>query len=147
MQAITTAATETGTTISDITAGDFGEYEVQFDAGYRRDSSTNGDISLRVSLWDTTNNVEITGQTIEIVDPGVEANNNFLQGELVTLTYDETAYDAEGVAVRFFNEEVYGTSFVATATVDNVVVSVVPEPATMSLLAAGGLALLRRKRK
>jgi hypothetical protein len=43
-------------------------------------------------------------------------------------------------------DHTYATGMVATAYLDNITVSQTPEPATLSLLALGGAALLRRKR-
>ena len=54
-----------------VDAGAFGGFDVTFDYAYRNDTATAGDIYLRVSLWDTTADSEIVGQTLTIVDTGV----------------------------------------------------------------------------
>lgn len=58
------------------------------------------------------------------------------------LTHTFTLNDARGVSTMEWN-----TLGATMSTLDNIVVSSIPEPATMSLLALGGVAALRRKRK
>lgn len=65
-------------------------------------------------------------------------------------TYSADISAAAGQAATIWFEissPMLGETMYATLDVDNIVITEVPEPATLSLLAAGGLAVLRRRRK
>ena len=100
-----TLATDQG----DVDAGTNASYNVTFDYAYRNDSTTAGDINLRVALWDTTDDSELVGETLTVLDPGVQAAPDCNQFATTTLTldYDPTGLDGHSLAVRFTFE---GTS-------------------------------------
>ncbi|AQT68745.1 hypothetical protein STSP2_01917 [Anaerohalosphaera lusitana] len=104
------------------------EYAVSFAAGYRNDAVTGGDINLRVAIWDTVNDIELTGQTIVIPDPGVASGGlsdpdwGAFEPQTITLTIDPT--DVEEVALRFINES--AGSWAQTALIDNVILDSYP---------------------
>jgi hypothetical protein len=80
---------------------------------------------------DTTHHLrlDIIGQTATAYIDGTEV-----------LTYDGFAeYPSGGIGLKSINS--------ATTLFDNVVVSTTPEPATLSLIALGGLAILRRRKR
>lgn len=138
-------------TLSDLGAVDattFGSYTVGFDFGYRRDGATNGDLSIRVSLWNVTDNLEITGQDFTITNPGVGANS--LSGRVANLNYDNAAGtltgDAIALRVTSTSADLAGTAWQRTGIVDNFVLTAVPEPSVALLGGLGVLGLLRRRR-
>lgn len=139
-------------TISDLGAVDattFGSYTIAFDYGYRHDAVRNGDHTLRISLWNVTDNVEIAGQDLLIVDPGSTGANSLAAGS-INLSYDNLAGSLAGdsVAIRFtsVSADLGANSWQRTAMIDNVAVTGVPEPAAVLLGTVGLLGLLRRRR-
>ena len=139
-------------TLSDLGAVDattFGSYTIAFDYGYRHDAVRNGDHTLRISLWNVTDNVEITGQNLLIADPGSTGANSLAAG-LINLTYDNLAGSLAGdsVAIRFtsVSADLVDSSWQRTAMIDNVAVTAVPEPAAALLGTIGLFGLLRRRR-
>jgi hypothetical protein len=129
----------------------FGSYSVSFDFGYRRDGGTNGDLTVRVSLWDTTDNVELAGQDFIITNPGTGTNS--LSAQTATLSYNNTLGSVSGdaIALRVTNTspDLGSQAFTRTGMVDNFVVTAVPEPgACVSLLGGCGVLVgLRRRRR
>lgn len=63
------AMTATGYGPMDATS--YGGVTVAFLWGYRCDAETNGQLQIRVSLWNITDDNELVGQTINLTDPGV----------------------------------------------------------------------------
>ncbi len=129
-------------------AATFGSFTVGLDYGYRRDAVTNGDHTLRISLWNVTDNVELAGQDLLIANPGVGANS--LAAAVFNLSYDNTAGSLAGdsIAIRItsISADLAGNSWQRTAMVDNVAITAVPEPATVLLGSLGLIGLLRRRR-
>lgn len=134
-----------------VNATTFGQYTVNFDFGYRRESTTSGDLTLRVALWNTTDNVELAGQNFVLLNPGVGTNS--LSAQIATLTYDNTqaALTGDTLALRITNTsgDLGANSWHRTAMVDNFSVTAVPEPQSYGVMGAGALALasfVRRRR-
>ncbi len=137
-----------------VDATTFGQYTVDFNFGYRRDGSTNGDLNLRVALWNITDGVELAGQTFTIVNPGVGANSFALT--TATLAYDNTQAsllgDTIALRVMSMDADLGSVAWNRTGMVDDFSVNAtaVPEPATYGLMGAGALAsaafVRRRKR-
>lgn len=138
--------------LSDLGAVDattFSAYTVAFDYGYRHDAVRNGDHTLRISLWNVTDNVEIAGQDLVILDPGATGPNSLTAGSF-NLVYDSSAASLAGdlIAIRFtsLSADLGANSWQRTAIIDNVAITAVPEPAAALLGACGLIGLLRRRR-
>lgn len=105
-----------------VSASSFGTWSVSFLKGYRRDAVRNGDHTLRVSLWNTTNDAELAGADVVIADPGSTGTNSLSPSTLV-LSYDETAaaVAGAGIALRVTSTsaDLAGTSWQRTAIVDD----------------------------
>lgn len=134
-----------------VDATTFSSYSVAFDYGYRRDSATNGDLTMRVSLWDTTNDLELAGEDLIILE-GLGVGDNSSTAKVIDLFYDNGAQTGgDGIAVRFThvgdNRTPGGLDWHSTAYIDNVAITAVPEPASAALLGLGGLALILHRRK
>ncbi|AQT69091.1 hypothetical protein STSP2_02278 [Anaerohalosphaera lusitana] len=106
----------TSSDAGDVDAGTYSLYEVTFDYGYRRDSSTNGPINLLVSLRDTTEDVELASENIIIPDPG--RGTNFLTTAVVVLYIEGTA--GNGLALRFTENDPGSRGWTATTMIDNI---------------------------
>lgn len=136
------------TDLGPMDAGSFWSFTVSLDYGYRRDAVTNSDHTLRISLWNLTDNIELAGQDLLIADPGVGANS--LASGLFNLVYDNTspslAGDAIALRITSTSGDLGANSWQRTAMVDNVAVNAVPEPAAMLLGSLGLAGLLRRRR-
>jgi len=136
-----------------IDATTFGEYSVDFDFGYRNDAATHGDIVLRFSIWDVSDDAELGGVDFLIADPGAtQASNDPLQPSLVTIAYDHTAATpGHRLALRITQlaPDLDTASWQATAILDNVtlmgVPTVVPEPASLALVGIVVVVLRRRR--
>ncbi|WP_205847853.1 Ig-like domain-containing protein [Anaerohalosphaera lusitana] len=112
----------TNSSQGNLDAGTSSKYAVTFDYGYRRDVTTNGDIVLRVALWDTTASTELAGSDLIIIDPGPGAN--FLSRATVNLSYDNTGLEGHGLAVRFTYADKGYRGWSATALLNNVTVGI-----------------------
>ena len=109
-----------------VDASTFGQYTLDFHYGYRRDSATNGDITLRIALWNTTDGAELAFDTLTIADPGVGTNS--LTAGSVNLNYDNTAAELVGdaIALRITHTDpilVPDNNFSSTSAVDNLVLN------------------------
>jgi len=101
------------------------EYDINFNFGYRNDAATNGSITLRVSLWDTINNIELAGQNFVKTPPAVvpmtDPDWGAFTGERATLSIDISAFTGfERLALRFTNLSNISSPWQATALIDNV---------------------------
>lgn len=135
-----------------VDATSFNRYTVNFNYGYRRDSTTNGDLTLRVSLWNTTDNLELAGQNFTITNPGTGANS--MSAQVANLSYDNTQASLLGdtIALRITNTtaDLAANAFQRTGMVDDFTVTAVPEPSAYALFGAGSLAafaFVRRRRR
>lgn len=149
-----------GQVISGLNPTSFGEYTLTLDYGMRTAATTaqtdyGTNVDFRVSLWDSTAGTELAGQTISIVNPGVQTAN-VVQNTTVTLTYDNSAQNASNelqLRITHLNpiDTVLdspngGRGWRATAFVDNLQLNSVPEPSAFLLSALGALGLLKRRR-
>lgn len=145
---------EQGLNVSDlgpVDSASFGDFTISLDYGYRRDAVTNGDHTLRISLWNATEDTELAGSDLLIADPGVGANS--LTSTSVNLLYDNTAPSLAGDSLAFritsVDTDLEVNSWQRTAVIDNVAITAVPEP-SIALLGGLGLfglfGLFRRRR-
>lgn len=136
-----------------IDATTFGEFTVDFEYGYRNDAATHGDIVLRFSIWDVTDDAELGGVDFAISDPGgTQSSNAPLEPGQVAIAYDHTAATPGHLLAFRITQlvpDLDASSWQATAMLDNVtlmgVPTVVPEPGSL-LLVGIALGLLRRRR-
>jgi hypothetical protein len=137
----------TATTNGPMDATSYGEFTVSFLWGYRRDTETNGQLGIRVSLWNVTDNNEIVGQTINLADPDVGTNTLF-EKEIV-FTYNNTAIALIGdtIAIRFGNASpsLGFAGWERTAVFDDISVTVIPEPKVWLLAAVGAFSVASRR--
>ena len=125
-----------------IDAARFGFWTVGFQYGYRRDAVTEGDHVIRVSLWNTRDDVELAGQDLLIADPG-SAGANTLDQTAIVLGYNHTdpALADAGVALRFTStsSNLGGNAWRRTAVLDDVTLSASAEAPDPRLIAATSL--------
>lgn len=130
-------------------ASTFGNFTVSFDYGYRRDGARNGDHTIRVSLWNLTDDVELAGQDLLILDPGSTGANS-LSPASFNLLYDNSLVALAGadIGVRFTSQsaDLGANAWQRTAMIDNVTITAIPEPSFALLGGLGLLGLLRRRR-
>jgi hypothetical protein len=139
--------TLTTSDLGTVDAGTFSSYTIGLDYGYRSDSVRNGNHTIRLSLWNVTDNVEITGTDQVITDPG-SVTLNVMNAGSYTLSYDNTALAGKSIAFRMtsMSGDLGSAAWLRTAIIDNVAITAVPEPAATLLGSIGLLALLRRRR-
>ncbi len=100
---------------------------VQLLAGYRNDASTNGDITLRISLWNLSTDAEIVGRDLILRDPGVVSGSgaNQLLPYQFGFVYDGSAHADDGLGIRISHvAPSLGAPWLATAMIDDVEVSI-----------------------
>jgi hypothetical protein len=142
-----------GLTTSDagpVDATTFGTYTVNFNLGYRCDGGTNGTLSIRVALWDTTANTQLASQDFTIAAP--TGTTDSLAPQVANLSYDNTAGSLSGhtVALRVINTgaDLGANAWGCTGMVDNFLVTAVPEPsAIVALLGGTGILLGMHRRR
>jgi len=110
-----------------IDATSFGTYTVILDYGYRADVADNwghGDITLRVSLWNTTTDTEVAGYDLLITDPAEQQEPQWQKtGFQIPLSYDNTAQSPGDVLqLRFVQvtPDMNEYNWRATAMLDNI---------------------------
>ncbi len=100
---------------------------------YKTEVGATSQPQVRFRFWDNTGGWNGEGQQ----------NLAQTDGEWATVEITHTAADVDLTADILFSSHLFG-DFVGVVKFDNAVV--VPEPASLSLLAMGGLALIRRKK-
>ncbi|MBN2210895.1 MAG: endonuclease/exonuclease/phosphatase family protein [Sedimentisphaerales bacterium] len=109
-----------------ITAGDYDYYILNFSIGYRNDVQNEGDIyPVRISIWDINHDMEIVGENIRIIAPGVDNSQSPNIGSIVNrtaiLNIDISKHSNENVSLRFSNQyDSGGLGAGATMVIDNV---------------------------
>ena len=120
-------------TLHHVDAGTFSQYAVSFLAGYRRDTATAGNLTLRVSLLDPTNGTVFTHQDVAFPNPGVGSNS--LAPQNLTLAVDTAAFAGRPIAVQFANISAtpsLADSWRGTLMIDNVELNPVTFPVPAS---------------
>ncbi|MCP4375940.1 MAG: PEP-CTERM sorting domain-containing protein [bacterium] len=124
------------------TAGTYGSFTVTMDLGIRSNSGVT--MPLRVEIWNVTDDVSLASETYTYPTSGT----GFIETKAFSLSYNNGAQDAgDEIALRITNATSSNVEWETTTWLDNVTVEAVPEPATMSLLALGGLGVLARRRR
>ena len=120
-------------TLHHVDAGTFSQYSVDFLAGYRRDTATAGNLTLRVSLLDPTDGTVFTYQDVAFPNPGVGSNS--LSPRNLTLAVDTVAFAGRPIAIQFANLSATASradSWRGTLMIDNVGLNPVASPAPAS---------------
>ncbi len=95
--------------------------EVGLDQGYRNDATTNGDILMRLSLWDLVADTEIVAREFLILDEGVVAGAAANQLDTASFVLPVSSTSTSPVALRIAHiHPGAAASFTATAIIDNV---------------------------
>ena len=128
-------------TVSVATMQDGWTYTLDLWAAGTGSSYENSRIYMTDQLQNSAQSVTALAGTTVVTSGG----SNYSIWINFTTSYTATASDAGNSL--YINLESYRDLTTATAGWDDVVVTAVPEPATMSLLALGGVAMLRRKKK
>jgi hypothetical protein len=136
--------------LTPVDATTFNSYTVAFDYGFRHDGTFNAsNHTIRVSLWNVTDGVEVAGTDL-VIAPPVASGANSLTGGSFNLNYDNTAGTLAGdqLAIRFTSTsaDLGGNAWQRTAILDNVSITAVPEPSAALLGGLGVLALFLRRR-
>ena len=110
-----------------IDATSFGAYTVILDYGYRADVADNwghGDITLRVSLWNTTTDTELSSYDLLVTDPAGQQEPQWQKtGFQIPLSYDNTAQaPGDVLQIRFVQvtPDMNEDNWQATAMLDNI---------------------------
>ncbi len=113
--------------LSGVDAGTAGSYSVEYDGGIRVHSSYSNPadiITLRVSLWDATDDAELA--YIE-VDTPFSTSATSLEARSHILTYDPTGLTGHDLALRFSNMTVLGPGELANSSqvlFDNIAINI-----------------------
>lgn len=106
---------------SGLTADQITAIEVGLEKGYRNDASTNGDILIRLSLWDLVANAEIAAREFLILDGGVVAGAGANQLVSDSFVLPVSSVSTNPVALRITHQHPDATAtFTATSIIDNV---------------------------
>ena len=119
-------------TLSDegsIDATSYASYSVTFSYGHRADVSENwgqGDITLRVALWNTTTSTELAGYNLVITDPNEQQTPQWQEiAKQVELNYANTSQTSGDVLqLRFTHvSPTLASSWMSTAMIDDISVT------------------------
>ncbi|MCK4564245.1 MAG: hypothetical protein KAU94_06205 [Verrucomicrobia bacterium] len=120
----------------------YNDFTIGMDYGQRQNGS---DSNIRIALWNTTTGIELAGAD-QVITGAIET---WILGSW-NLTYNSSAQTfGDAIALRITNldPDLGGDAWRNTASIDNVTVTAIPEPATMGLLAAFGGSILFIRRK
>ncbi len=131
-----------------VDAGSYSSYSVALNYGYRQHHTSDGDINIRVSIWNLTDDVEIAGDDILVEDPNPGdlaglPDTNFLTNAVLALAFDNAGMTGKAIALRIANtsEISDGGSWRKTAFFDDVLLESIgaytPPPAIGDLDANG----------
>lgn len=137
-------------------ADTYSSYTVTLDLGWRNDLADRNDASYRISLIDTTDNVELAFQVVAFPVRATGQSDVYalvLNDASFTLSYDNTlaSYLGDSIAIRIARTDAdtnatSGNNFASTTWIDDIRLTAVPEPSAALLGGLGLLALFRRRR-
>lgn len=132
-----------------LTASTYGDYTINFDAGFRDDLTQTGTVNFRVALVDLgadgvyqqSTDLVLASSDFSRTKDSTPVN---LTAESVNLTFSSASTNQVGLV--FFNTNTVNT-FQQTGMIDNISVTAIPEPSSFALLGAAGTLLLLRRRR
>lgn len=134
-------------------ANTYSSYTITMDLGWRNDLSDRNDASYRISLFDTTDNVELAFVNYAFPVRATGVFNSYLlidNNKSFVLNYDNTvaSYVGDSVAIRIARTDASTNADAnqSATWIDDISITAVPEPSAALLGGLGVLALLRRRR-
>jgi len=124
-----------------------GQITVNYNGGirwYRSYPADARDLTLRVSLWNTTTDTELVGANT-VTTYSTSATS--LEARSHVLTYDSTGLAGDTLAIRFENITTITAGNANSNTVLFDDITVIPEPATLGMIATFGIGLVLVRRK